>query len=398
MATHAFQRSSRLPLYLTQALSGVAYVTLGPLLDSILRDLGIPLAHGGLLPLSFFLGQVVALVAFNVLLARVPVKWCLVGAAVLQAAGLGAAGLLARGFWSFILPYFVAGCAEVLLAAVPGIWISSHVKEGTARAITLMMMSSVATMTLTPVVLGVLLNAGAGWRTILAGEAGLSLLLGMVLVLLPLVDIQERENLRLRQVRTVAAFNPRLLAAIAGAAFLYIGGEMTLGVWLPKFELDTFGASPAWAGLAVTFYFVGQIVGRVVIVPFTGRLLTSWLLFVSTGMMAVFAIGISLAPSLAISLALTFGAGLGSSAAFSLIGSYAGKFPYWYGGVVYSAFQFSAGIGGMVFPYLTGPVAASLGFRVAIGFAALPMLIVALLAFRLREAAGEARRLVAKPG
>jgi MFS family permease len=390
MSTHPFERPSRLPLYLTQALSGVAYVTLGPLLDPILRDLGIPLASGGLLALVFYLGQVIALVAFNFLLARVPVKWCLVAAAVLQAAGLGVAGL-AWGFWSFTAPFFVAGCAEVLLAAVPGMWLSSHVKDGTAKALTLMMMASVSTMTITPVVLGVLLGGGASWRAILVGEAVLSLLLGMLLVFLPLLDIPDRENLRLRHVRSVAAFNPRLLAAIAGAAFLYIGGEMTLGVWLPKFGIDTFGASATFAGLSVTVYFVGQIVGRALIVPFTKRFLTSSLLFVSTVLMAVFAVGISLAPSQMVLLGLTFGGGLASSAAFSFIGSYAGRFPAWHGSVVYSVFQFSAGIGGMVFPYLTGPVAASFGFRAAIGIAAVPMLIVALLAFRLRQAAGENR-------
>jgi MFS transporter, FHS family, glucose/mannose:H+ symporter len=389
---HPSERPSRLPLYLTQALSGVAYVTLGPLLDPILRDLKIPLARGGLLSLAFFLGQVVALVVFNGLLARIPVKWCLVGAAGLQAAGLAAAGLLARGFWSFVLPFFLAGCAEVLLAAVPGMWLGTHVKAGTAKALTLMMMSSVATMTVTPVALGVLLDAGAGWRAILSGEAALSLLLGVVLLFLPLLDIPNRENLRLRQIRTVAAFNPRLLAAIAAAAFLYIGGEMTLGVWLPKFEIDTFGASALWAGLAVTFYFVGQVVGRAAIVPLTGRFLTSSLLFVSTVLIAVFAVAIGLAPGRTVSLVLTFGGGLASSGAFSLIGSYAGRFPAWHAGVVYSAFQFSAGIGGMVFPYITGPVAASLGFRVAIAIAAVPLLIVALLTFRLRGAAGEARR------
>lgn len=166
-------------------------------------------------------------------------------------------------------------------------------------------MASVSTMTLTPVVLGVLLDAGAGWRIILAGEAVLSLLLGVVLLLLPLQDIRGRENLRLRQVRSVVAFNPLLLTTIAAAAFLYIGGEMTLGVWLPKFRIDTFGVSPSSAGLAVTVYFVGQIVGRAAIVPFARSFLTSSLLLDSTALMAVFTVGISLAPGQTMSLALT---------------------------------------------------------------------------------------------
>jgi MFS transporter, FHS family, glucose/mannose:H+ symporter len=391
MTPRPLDHPSRLVLYLAQALSGVSFVTLGPLLNSILGDLRIPLARGGFLPLAFYLGQVVSLVAFNVLMARIPVKWCLTGAAALQAIGLGAAGL-AWGFWSFFLPFFLAGFAGGLLAAVPWMWISSHVKQGTAGALTLLMIAATSTMTLTPVVLGVLLDAGAGWRPILLGEAALTLAVTPVMVFVPLLDIKGRENLRLGHVRSVLAFNPHLLATMTVGAFMYVGAEVTLGVWLPKFGIDTFGASSASAGLAVTLYYVGQIAGRAATVPLTKRFRVSSMLSACTALMAAFAIGIALAPNEAVSLALTLGCGLASSAGFSFIGSHAARFPAWHASVVFSVFQFSAGIGGMVFPYLTGPVAASLGFRAAIGVAAAPALIVALLAFRLRAVAHETPR------
>jgi MFS transporter, FHS family, glucose/mannose:H+ symporter len=382
----------RLPLYLTQFLSGVVWVTLGPLLDSILRDLGIPLSRGGIVALAFFLGSVVGLVSLNALLARVPIKWCLVGAGLLEAAAPAAAGLLSHDSWSLLVSFFFMGFSAVILGAVPGMWLSAHVKKETARAMTVMMMSSVSGMTLTPIVLGVLLNSGANWRSILAGEAVFALVVTLVLAALPLADIPRRENLRPRHVRAVVAFNPRLLAAIVAASFLYLGAEMTLVVWLPKFELDVFGASATWASLSVTFYFIGQIVGRLIAIPFTRRFLTSSLLFVCAIAMGVFAGAIGLSPGQGISLALTFCAGLGSSAAFSFIGSYAAKFPDWHAGVVFSAFQLAGGVGGMVFPYLTGPLAAEAGFKAAIAFAAVPALIVAFLAFRLREFSGEPRR------
>ena len=318
---------SRLPLYLTQFLSGVVWVTLGPLLDSILRDLGIPLSRGGIVALAFFLGSVIGLVSLNVLLARVPIKWCLVGAGLLEAAALAAAGLLSYDSWSLLVSFFFMGFAAVILGAVPGMWLSAHVKEGTARAMTVMMMSSVSGMTLTPIVLGVLLNSGANWRSILAGEAVFALVLTLILAVLPLADIPRRENLRPRHVRAVIAFNPRLLAAIVAASFMYLGAEMTLIVWLPKFELDVFGASATWASLSVTFYFIGQIVGRLIAIPFTRRFLASSLLFVCAIAMGVFAGAIGLSPSQGISLALIFCAGLGSSARVLLHRQLRGQVP-----------------------------------------------------------------------
>jgi fucose permease len=383
---------SRLPLYLTQFLSGVVWVSLGPLLNSIMSDLGIPLAQGGLPALAFFLGGVVGVVTLNCLLAKVPVKWALVGAAVLESVGLAATGLLTQGLWSFVAAYFVVGLPCVILAGIPGMWVSANVRERTAWVLNITMLSSVVAMTVTPLILGMLVSRGATWRGVYAGEAVFALLIAVMLMLLPLADIPGRENLRPRHMRLVTAFNPRLLVAIALASFMYLGAEMTLGTWLPKFQVDVFGASDALAGLSVTFYFVGQIVGRLAAIPVTRRFPASSLLVVFGTAMAVFIVGVAVSRSQAASLALTFCVGLASCASFSLIGSYSSKFPAWHAGVVFSVFQLAGGVGAMVFPYLTGPVAAAAGFRAAIAIAAVPALNVAFLALVLRTPVEEKPR------
>ncbi|MFH1834302.1 MAG: MFS transporter, partial [bacterium] len=277
-ARSAADPASLLPFYLTQFLSGVVWVSLGPLLNSILQDLDIPLAQGGLPALAFFLGTVLGVASLNLFLARVPVKWCLVGAALLESAGLAASGLLTQGLWSFVGTYFVVGFPCVILAAVTGMWVSAHLRERTAWVLNILMLSSVVGMTVTPLILGALLGRGVSWRWVLAGEAAFALIVAVILSLLPLVDIPRRENLRLRQLRAVAAYNPKLLAAIATASFMYLGAEMTLNVWLPKFEVDVFGATESWAALAVTFYWIGQVVGRLTSIPLTRRFLASSLL------------------------------------------------------------------------------------------------------------------------
>jgi MFS family permease len=290
------RQTSRLSLYLTQFHSGIIWVTLGPLLNSILNDLGIPLAKGGLPAFGFNLGTVLGLLVINFLLARVPAKRILVGAACVEAVSLAASGLLA--------------------------------------------------------------------------------------------DIRGRENLRLRRLKEVVSFNPALLTAIVAAAFMYLAAESTLVVWLPKFQIDVFGATETWAGLSVTLYWVRQIVARVVSVGLTRRFRASSLLLAGSVVMAVFAGVVAVSPGQALFLMFTLGAGLGSSACFSYIASYAGRFPGWHAGVAYSALQLAGGLGAMVFSYLTGPLAASLGFRVAIAVAAAPALTMAMLAIALRRASG----------
>jgi len=380
---------SRLSLYLSQLLSGMVAMTLGPVLNTVLNDLGIPLAKGGTPALTYFFATMIGLLSLNFLMARVPVRWCLCGCAFVEAVGLAATALLARGLWSFAALYFIVGLPCWVLAGVPGMWVSAHVRARTAWALNIMILASVVSMTVTPLILGVFLNQGAGWRAIFLGEAAVSLVFAVVLAIVPLADIPDRENLRLRQLKALAGFNPKLLAGLAVASFLYMGAEMALVTWLPKFQVDVYFSTEVWAGLSVTFYFVGQVVGRLVSIPLTRRFLPSTLLLGACTVLAVFTAIVGMAPTQTLSMVLVFLAGLGSSSTFSLLGSYSAKFPLWYAGVVYSAYQVAGGVGSMLMPYMIGPLADGVSFRAAISFCAIPFLILAGMALFFRRASGE---------
>jgi MFS family permease len=88
---------------------------------------------------------------------------------------------------------------------------------------------------------------------------------------------------------------------------------------------------------------------------------------------------------------MAFLSGFGASASYALIGSFAGRFQAWHAGVVYSGVVFGAALGRIVFPYLVGPLAHSLGFRMAIGLAFLLAAATSLLSFALRRTSGEGK-------
>ncbi len=168
-----------------------------------------------------------------------------------------------------------------------------------------------------------------------------------------------------------------------------MGAEMALVTWLPKFQADVYLSTEVWAGLSVTFYFVGQVVGRLVSIPLTRRFLPSTLLLGACTVLAVFTAIVGVAPTKTLSMVLVFLAGLGSSSTFSLLGSYSAKFPLWYAGVVYSAYQVAGGVGSMLMPYMIGPLADGVSFRAAISFCAIPFLILAGMALFFRRVSGE---------
>jgi len=380
---------NRLPLYPGQFVAGVVMVSLGPLLDPIMRDLRVPLSRGGLIAAAFFLGQIAGVLVLNAFLAKVPVKWTAAGGALLQAAALAAGALFAKGLGTLFLAYVLVGFGWAFVNTICWMWVPSHVKEKTASATLLMIFFFAVGMTITPLVLGPSISAGVSWRWILACEGGLSLILAAVFAALPLLDIPGRENLRARQIREVSSFNPGLLLGILGGAFLYTGAEACFSVWLPKFMLDTFNASQTWASLSVTSFWIGLLAGRLIVAPISHRLSPARLVTFCCAALAILAVGIAVSPSQATCLALAAGAGLAASASYGLIGSYTALFPAWHAGVASSAFVLAGAAGSMIFPYLTGPAASAGGFRLAIALTAVPAFGCALVALYIHARSGE---------
>jgi MFS family permease len=377
------------PLYATIFMVGVVMISLGPILDPTVKDLGIPLSQAGLTSVGYAVGMLAGVLALNLALAHVPVRWTLSGAAWLQTLGLAAAGLFATGLWSLFGAYVVVGAGCVFLNSLPGMWVTSHIKVGASHAMMVLLVYFAVGMMVTPLAIGAVLGLGVSWRWVLGVEAILSMGLALLLTFMPVANIEGRENLSANRLRQVIGFNTRLFWAVICASILYIGSEFILNVWLPKFEIDVFGVSKAVAGLAVTFFWMGLLLGRIVVVPLTRRFLASRLLMVGTAIMAAFALGVALSVNAAMSVVMAFFAGLGASGAFPLILSFSARFPKWHAGVVFSAVIMAGALGRIVFPYLIGPLAESLGFRIAIGLSFLLAAVLSGLSIYLHRVSGE---------
>lgn len=382
----------RVSIYPGQFMSGVIYASLGPLLNPILEELDISTAQAGFLSATFFTGEILGILLLNMRMAKQTLTRIAVAGALVQALGLLFGCLVARNLESMLVAYFMLGIGWSLVNTTGWMWVQSHVKEQTASATLFLILFFAAGMTITPVVLGVALANGVPWTWLVGAEGLLSLALALVFVALPLSDVPDRENIRIRQLRAVAAFNPLLLYGILAASFLYVGAEANLVVWLPKFQIDTFDVSDAWASLTSTFFFLAILIGRLVAIPAARRFYPSRLLVICGAGLAIFSVGIALAPTQWVCLVLATGAGFAASACFGLIGSYSGRFPAWHAGVVSSAFIVAGGVGGTILPYLTGPVVDAAGFRIGIALTAVPAIGCALVALSLRASSGESRR------
>lgn len=363
--------------------SGTILISLGPLLDPIIRDLHLPLSQGGLLATAYAGGRVIALLLLNLCLARVPLKWMVVGAALLQAVGLAVPALLAHGLALLLTSLAVVGAAVTIPIVVPVIWIGAYAKHSTERAMLLILTFFSLGVVISPLVIAGVLALGAGWRWVFLGEAAFAVFIALIIAALPLADVPARENIRFRHVREAVAAAPGLLSLMLGAMFLYIGAEQILNIWLGEFQVEAFGASQGTAATALALFFAGMMVGRYLAVPLTRRFVASRILAVSCAAMAVFIVLTAFVPALAVSQVCVFLTGLGGSAAYPMLSSYINRFPTKFTGLIFSLITLVVIVSGAVFAYVAGPVAELIGMRAALALAAAPAVVVVGLSFLL---------------
>jgi fucose permease len=323
---------------------------------------------------------VVGLLLLNMVLARVPLKWLVVGGASFQALAL-ALSALAGNLWALVGALAVVGLAATIPVVVPAIWIGAYAKRTAERAMMLTLVFFAGGVLATPVAIGAALALGANWRWILAGEAAFAFLTALAFLAVPLANVPGRENIRLPQFRELLRFDPRLLGVVLGAMFVYIGAEHILNIWLAEFQIETFGVGQGAAALALTLFFGGMMGGRFITVPLTRRVVAWKMLAVSGLLLALFTVLTALAPSFFVSELTIFLAGVGASPSYPLLSSYINRFPAKYSGLVYSLITLSVIVSGALFAYVVGPAAEALGMRAALALAAAPALGLVVLTF-----------------
>ena len=280
------------------------------------------------------------------------------------------------------------GC--VFLNSLPGMWVTSHVKAGTSHAMVVLLLFFAIGMMVTPVVIG----AALGWGDL---EVGLHLRgrpvvsLAVVLTVRPVSDIAGRENLRWGQIRDVVGFNPRSSGRCSWPPSSTSGRSSSSTCGWPSSRSMSSAASKAVASLAVALFWAGLIIGRLIVIWLTKRYLASRLLLVGTAIMAVFALGMALSNSVAMSMVMAFFSGFGASAAFPLSSVSPGVPRLARRGGLFGRGHGGRRWGASIFPYLVGPIADSLGFRLAMGLAFVLAAALSLLALALHRVVGRGR-------
>lgn len=360
---------------------------IGPALDAIAEAFSLPLAQAGLLPslvmvgllvgvagggfLSDFAGtRTVAFLGLGALAAGVGLfaSTELFPAALVAMALIGLGGGLIMGFANPLVatlwPRRVAPMLNLLNAIYPGCAILAAL--GT----------------------GAWIQGGLSWRVPYALVAGLA-----AATVLSFVG-------RRAPTTSGQAITPRQLPSLLGSPLfahlalmmvLAMGAEAGVAGWLCFYAARELSFSAALAGSAISLFWAGMLVGRLLTSSLSGGVRLVLLIIICPAGACLAWLGVTASGAAAAIMPLLFVAGAFHSGTFPLILAYAKtKYEDVFGSAAGLLIAIGT-VGGMLTPYLIGLAGERIGLRAAIGGIALLQLGIVLLACALLARDSDAR-------
>jgi fucose permease len=326
----------------------------------------------------------------------------MLGAALLH--GLGLAGLgLAPGWAAFAILTLPAGLGGGALDGGSNGLFLDLFRSGRGRAMNLLhLFFSIGALS-APLVVGALVAGGVAWPTVLVGS-GLALLpLAAAYGVVPMPSgRRSAAEAAASEAGTSAAPGP---GAVAGAVVrrmalplvllgiaisTYVASEVGVSNWLVRF-LEP--APLATATLALSLYWAGLAVGRLVSSQLSDRFDHVRFTATCAGILALALVGAIVVPSLPISMALFAAAGVASGPIFPMILAIAGERYADRSAAVSGLLTGFGVVGGTVYPPLMGLLSVTVGLTVAMfGSAILGVVCAAAIVAFGRRTAGREQR------
>ncbi len=368
----AVRRLACLALLAIGLIAGAA----GPALPGIRETFHVSLGQLGLLQVTGALGYLSAAFVAGVLADRIGTRTVLLGgtAAVLS----GIAWFVGTGSWiAAIIASTVFGCGVGVLDGVINTLVSEH--SGDARGADLNLTHGFFGIGAVgaPMLGGLLLSIGLGWHAVYAPGFVATLATGVLAWRLRL----DRAPTAREATPSLAVLGTPVLGLLALILALYVGVELSVGNWLFTHLKTAFDATDVVAGAATALYWAGIMVGRFAMGTIGARIGPHQLILGNATVSALALAGALVAPTLALAVVALTVLGVAIANIFPAVIAIAGAAYPHARGTVTGALIATGGIGGAIFPWLTGVIAEHAGLGVALGSGV--VLLVAILAAEL---------------
>ena len=285
------------------------------------------------------------------------------GAVLVHAAGIAGLGL-APTWTAFVAVAVVAGLgAGALDGGANGLVLDVY-REGRGRAMNLLHMSfSIGALT-APLVVGILVEGGLPWQNIAIATSAVLVLLAIAYAVIPMPSGRRVAGAAAERV-AAAAGGPGARSLLAGPLLLlgiaiatYVAAEIGVSNWIVRF-LEP--APLTTATLALSLFWAGLTVGRLVSSVIADRFDHLWFTVACSVGMGVFIAVAVLVPSLPISVGAFAVAGIAAGPVFPMIVAIGGERYPSRSAAVGGSLVGMAVVGSVVYPPAMGFLSVTVG-------------------------------------
>jgi fucose permease len=321
-------------------------------------------------------------------------RWRLVWVSVLILAASLAIAAVSKIWILFVIGFVLISAAQGSLSTGINALVADANRGSRARALNTLHGLYGVGATVSPLVIGYLLDTGLAWRWALGGSAIIWLLYGIVAYFFDSGEVRsagrgKAEKLDLGMLREGPFLSLFLIA------FIYNGVATSLLGWVAVYMQESAGFSTFFAVSMISVFYVALTIGRFLCAAFaerTGYAVT--LLVMAVGLTLTYPL-VVLGNNPMLVVAGVFLSGLSFSGLFPMALAYATRLYPEQTGTVTGTLNVAMTVGAMVPPLWTGIIAESWGLQVALGInyiMVLPMIFLALYLGRV-----EARHTEAQP-
>jgi len=366
------------------AMFGGSVTLVGATLPKIIADFGWSYVATGLVLSAGALGYVLSAFCSGVLLQRLGPKRVIVAGLLLQSVGLALFVGTPLVVLNLVL-HAVIGVGQGGLEVVVNFSAARMERGGQSRVMNLMHAAFCVGAVLSATAVAVLLGLGLRWQASYRWMALIALLAAGATALLPFDRLRPPEAERAARPRVARVLRQPLLVLSFLMLWCYVGSELGVSAWVSEYYVKILG-TPARAGACmVAVFWLGLLVGRLVVAGYHGRRQAELVLALASGSTVALALAMRAAGPWTAGAGF-FVAGLGYSAIYPLVMALVGGHARAGQEVAVGFATMGGGIGSFATPFLMAAVSQQFGLRAGFGlYLGLNALMILLACLMIRQ-------------
>ncbi|MGO9310486.1 MAG: MFS transporter [Spirochaetia bacterium] len=355
-------RSLYVGLFANCAVIGVGMTIVGATLPRMLAEFSWSYTAAGAVIAAGSLGDLASSFTCGVLLERIGPKAVMAGGLVLQTLALAFFAATPSVVLNFILSLLI-GLGQGAIDVAVSYSVARIQKRGESHPMSIMHSAYAIGSVAGPVVIGLIIRSGLHWQAVYRGVAGITALMGVVMIALPFRRIAMARGDATPEVEPGGPARRPMFYLAAAILFLYVGLEFGSSRWIGAYFVNVLGSPASVGAFMVSVFWMGLLLGRLGI-PVLFRKVDHGVLLLSLSLAATASVAFSiLVRSPLVSGIGFFVAGLGCSAIFPLVMTIVGHYFRKGQGKAVGFAATGGAVGALVFPFAMASVSEAAGLR-----------------------------------